>query len=148
MGPPGAGKTTLGTQVCFNFIAAAPEHRVLYVSLLAKPMADMFSHMQAFSFFTREPISESLYSISGFDALEKEGLTGLVKLLRTTIRERKATLLIIDELTTAAMLASSDIGFKRFINELQATMDTCGLYHHPAHIMAASDPRAHRVFPP
>ena len=48
-GPPGAGKTTLGNQICFNHVA--DEKRALYATLLAEYHARMMQHLSIMSFF-------------------------------------------------------------------------------------------------
>ena len=126
MGSPGAGKTTLGNQIAFSHIAANPKQRVVYVTLLAETHAHMLNHLQSFSFFSRDPIAQSIYYLSGYDTLEAEGLRGLLTLLRQAIRDHKATLLVLDGLTTAELMASSEINFKRFTLDLQAMTDTLG----------------------
>src|SRR6266850_789230 len=50
-GEPGAGKTILGNQLCFNHAAAG--NRAVYVTLLAETHDRMLQHMQTMSFFDR-----------------------------------------------------------------------------------------------
>src|SRR5947209_13743317 len=80
MGPPGAGKTVLSNQICFHHVATGG--RVLYFTLLTETSSRMLADLQSFSFFTRKPIADTLSYISGYSALQKEGLNGFINLLR------------------------------------------------------------------
>jgi circadian clock protein KaiC len=126
MGSPGAGKTIMGNQICFQHIEAPVDTekgeraRAVYVTLLSETHGVMLSHLQNLGFFNRDKVGDALYYISGYNDLEKDGLKGLLHLLRTTIIERKASLLVIDGLSTAELVANSELNFKRFINDLHA----------------------------
>jgi circadian clock protein KaiC len=124
MGHPGAGKTILGNQIAFNHVARGG--KVLYVTLLAETHARMLSHLQSMSFFDPRPIAESLYYISAYQVLEEEGLPGLLSLLRTTVRDREASLLVLDGLVTAEVVADSPNQFKHFLHQLQIYTDAMG----------------------
>jgi circadian clock protein KaiC len=117
-GPPGAGKTTLGNQVCYHH--AASGGRALYVTLLAESIDRMLLHLSTMRFFDESRLPEQVSYISGLQALDSEGLAGLVALLRREIAARKATVLMLDGLVAAEDHAASDTEFKKFIRELQA----------------------------
>ena len=123
-GTPGSGKTILATQIAFNHIAAGG--RVVYVTLLAENHAHLFSNLQSLSFFSREPIGKTIHYFSGSTALEDEGLPGLLALLRNIVRENHATLLVLDTLVTAEVVAETDLEFRRFIAELGAYQEVMG----------------------
>ena len=117
-GRPGAGKTTLGNQVCFHHAAAGG--RALYVTLLAETHARMLLHLGTMRFFDASRLPEQVAYISGLGALADEGLPGLVTLLRREVAAHKATVLVLDGLVTAEDRAASDTEFKTFVQELQA----------------------------
>src|SRR3978361_1489188 len=79
-GPPGTGKTTLGNQVCYHH--AVSGGRALYVTLLAESIDRMLLHLGTMRFFDGSRLPEQLSYISGLQALDNEGLSGLVALLR------------------------------------------------------------------
>src|ERR1700748_1911253 len=83
-GPPGAGKTILGNQVCYDHVAAGG--RALYVTLRAGTHDRMLMHMGGMRFFQPEAIAKSLEYISAFRILEEEGLKGLLTLIRREIQ--------------------------------------------------------------
>lgn len=127
-GPPGTGKTTLGNQVCYHHAAAGG--RALYVTLLAENTARMLLHLGTMRFFEPASLLEQISYVSGFGTLQKEGLSGLVTLLRREIASQKATIMILDGLVAAEERAGSDTEFKTFIQELQiqAGMHGCTVF--------------------
>src|SRR5688500_12382875 len=90
-GRPGAGKTIFGNQICFHH--ANRGERALYVTLLAETHTQMLMHMQSLSFFDSKRIGESISYVSAYTTIEREGLDGLLKLLRSAVREQRVTLL-------------------------------------------------------
>jgi circadian clock protein KaiC len=116
-GKPGAGKTLLANQLAYSHVAEGG--RALYVTLLTESHAWLISTLQGMIFFREEVVSSALQYISGYQALEKERLDGLLRLLRKVVRDHKATLLVIDGLVTAGAMAESPLEVKKFIHELQ-----------------------------
>jgi circadian clock protein KaiC len=122
MGAPGAGKTILGNQICFNHVKSGG--RAVFMTLLAETHARMLAHVQPMEFFDPRPVGDGLYYISGYGVLEQEGLAGLLKLIRQVLRERKAELFVIDGLATAEAVADTALSYRRFLHELQVYMET------------------------
>jgi circadian clock protein KaiC len=116
-GVPGAGKTTLGNQICYHHAAAGG--RALYVTLLSETHARMLLHLGTMRFFDAARLPDQIAYLSGFGALQGEGLPGLVTLLRREVAACKASILILDGLVAAEDRAASDTEFKTFIQELQ-----------------------------
>src|SRR5215211_3241258 len=84
-GPPGAGKTILGNQLCFHHVGSGG--RAIFITLLTESHSRMLAHLGTLSFFDSAPIGSSLQYLSGYSVLLSEGLAGLLKLLRTVIRD-------------------------------------------------------------
>ena len=120
-GPPGAGKTILANQTCFNH-AAAGGHAV-YVTLLAESHSRMFAHLGRMTFFNESAIPDHVYYIGGYSALAAEGLDGLVTLIRGAIQKHKATLLVVDGLISAQESSPTEREFKKFLHEIQTLAD-------------------------
>lgn len=120
-GTPGAGKTILGNQLCFNH--AARGGRALYVTLLAETHGRMLAHIGPLTFFDESAIPDGVSYLSAFRILETEGLKGLIEALRREIRARQVDLLILDGLVSAEETAGSPREFKKFIHELQIQAD-------------------------
>jgi circadian clock protein KaiC len=126
VGPPGSGKTIFGNQLCFNHVRQH-DGNCVYVTLLVESHAKMFKHLSSLDFFDPTLIPERLYYVSGYQTLCDHGFDGLLELVRKTLRERKATLCIVDGLESADFAAQNDLGLREFINELQsiATLTHC-----------------------
>ena len=82
-GPPGTGKTTLANQICYHH--AASGGRALYVTLLAESIDRMLLHLGTMRFFDASRLPDQVSYISGFGALVRAGLPGLVALLRREV---------------------------------------------------------------
>ena len=123
-GPPGAGKTILANQLCFNH-AAAGQHAV-YVTLLAESHSRMFAHLRRMAFFDENAIPDHVYYIGGYSTLQSGGLDALVTLIRGAIQKHRATLLVVDGLISAQESAPTEREFKQFIHELQTLTDLTG----------------------
>jgi circadian clock protein KaiC len=117
-GMPGAGKTTLGNQICYHH--AASGRRSLYVTLLAESHARMLLHLGTMRFFDQSRLSETIQYVSGLGALDEDGLPGLVTLVRREIAAHRAGIVVLDGLVAAEDRATSNTEFKQFIQELQA----------------------------
>jgi circadian clock protein KaiC len=120
-GPPGAGKTILANQILFNHARSGGQS--IYVTLLAESHARMFSHLRRLEFFDEEKIPHFVYYVGGFSALEAEGLSGLLTLLRGLVTKRSATVAVIDGLVSAHESSGSDREFKKFLHEVQVLAD-------------------------
>ncbi len=123
-GLPGVGKTILGNQMAFAHVARGG--RALYLTLLSETHARILMQMRTLSFFREDAVGASIHYLNGFDAVEKDGLEGLLAVLRAAIRDHRAELLVLDGLLTAGSFARSGIDYKKFINELQTWVGVVG----------------------
>lgn len=117
-GSPGAGKTVLANQIVHRH-AAAGGH-VVYVTMLAESHGRLLQHMESFDFFDATSLPDKVYYVSAFDALRRDGLKGVVELLRSEMRSRKAGIVVLDGLVMAASAAQSEEELKLFVSEIQA----------------------------
>jgi circadian clock protein KaiC len=117
-GAAGTGKTILANQIAFNHVAAGG--RVAYVTLLAESHARMIQHMELFSFYVENAIPRGMHYISAFNELMQDGLPGVVEVLSIEMRQRKASLIVLDGLVTAAAASQSPQELKLFIGQIQA----------------------------
>lgn len=125
MGPPGSGKTILANQLCCNHIEKSGG-RCVYMTLLVESHAKMVAHLSSLSFFKQEYIPERLYYVSGYQEVRQEGFTGLLELIRRTLRERRATLFIIDGMESAEQFATNPQAYREFVHSLQTTSNLLG----------------------
>lgn len=123
-GPPGVGKTTLGSHFCFNHAAAGG--RAVYITLLAESHTRLLQHLRRMSFFDATMVPDKVSYISAFKVLEAEGLGSVIKLVRQTIAAHKATVLVLDGLGSAEEASPSAKDFKKFIHELQVVTAMVG----------------------
>jgi circadian clock protein KaiC len=100
--------------------------RVAYVTLLSESHSRMVTQMKSMSFYEEAHVGSSLIYVNGFAALEADGLDGLLKMLRATVREQKADLLVLDGLLSASALSKTPLDYKKFINELQSWIGVVG----------------------
>ena len=117
-GAPGAGKTILANQICFNHIAAGG--RALYATLLAEYHARLMQHLGSLSFFNPLKIPDHLRYIGAFHILRQDGTKGLLILLRREIVASGASILILDGFATVQRAAESEQSLNEFVHELQA----------------------------
>jgi circadian clock protein KaiC len=132
-GPPGAGKTILGNQLCFHHVASGG--RAVFMTLLTESHSRMLAHLGTLSFFDATPIGSALLYLSGYSVLLAEGLAGLLKLLRQVIRDQAVTMLVLDGLTNAEAIADTPLQLKQFLHDLHAFTESSGcttflLAHH------------------
>lgn len=125
MGPPGSGKTILVNQLCFNHVAQA-DGRCVYMTLLIESHAKMLRHLESLSFFRLEEIPDRLYYISGYKVVRDQGFGGLLELIRSTLRERQATVFVIDGMESAEQFAPNSQSYGEFVHSLQAVASLLG----------------------
>src|SRR5947209_10620958 len=104
IGPPGAGKTILGNQMCFYHISTGG--RAIYLSLLAETSSRLLATLEPFGFYIPDAVGDALSYFSGSAVLEREGLEGLLTLIRGETRSRRATLLVMDGTAVVDLVSS------------------------------------------
>ncbi len=124
IGEPGTGKTILSNQLCFNHVANGG--RAVYVTLLVETHGRMLSHLSALTFFDPVVIGQSIQYISGAVVLNENGLDELLTLLGRVVRDYSATMLVVEGLETAELVAESELSFKHFLQSLQALVEARG----------------------
>jgi KaiC protein len=72
LGAPGSGKTILAGQIAFHHARGGGQ--VVYLTVLTEPHGRMVEHLRSMHFFEESLIPGSLYFVSGYRDLEKEGL--------------------------------------------------------------------------
>ncbi len=119
LGPPGSGKTILGNQFCFNHVRRT-SGRCVYLSLLVESHAKMLRHLEPMRFFDRALVPERVYYVSGYPALRQGGPEALLDLIRGTLRDRRASVLVVDGMESLREFARGEQHVKEFVHELQA----------------------------
>jgi circadian clock protein KaiC len=117
MGAPGTGKTVLANQICFSHIAEGG--RAIYVTLLTESHTRLLAHLHAFSFFDQAAVGDTILFFSGYSVFVQEGIDGLYTMLRQTMRNHHASLLVLDGLDTVLMGGATELSFKAFLQRVQ-----------------------------
>ncbi|GMU07893.1 ATPase domain-containing protein [Corallococcus caeni] len=124
IGPPGSGKTVLANQIAFQHVKNGG--KALYVTLLSESHGRMLENLSEMTFYDASVIPDRLQYLSGYRDLERDGLKGLLELLRKNAQAHGTTLLIIDGMDAAKEFARSDLSFKRFLQDLQTFSSILG----------------------
>ncbi|WP_372619891.1 RAD55 family ATPase [Falsiroseomonas sp.] len=123
-GPPGAGKTILANQICFN--AAASGEPALYVSLLAEAHDRLLTYMRPLRFYDAALVPERVSYLSAYPILEKEGPGALQRMLLEEVRRRGARVVVLDGLFVIHDAFGSEPAFRRFVHEMQGLASLAG----------------------
>lgn len=127
-GAPGSGKTTLASQIIYTH--AAQGRRALFVTVLGENHGRMMQHLRPMRFFDPSLVPEPVTYINAYQALEDEGLKGLLTLFRREVQAHGATILVLDGLSAVEAKAGTGFEMKRFTHELQtlASATDCTMF--------------------
>lgn len=117
-GAPGTGKTILANQICCRHVPDADGH-CIYVTLLAESHDKLIAHLETMGFYRRDYVPDRLFYINGYNILKRDGLGGLLKTLRQEVRDRRASMLVLDGIESVRELVSSNLEFREFLHQLQ-----------------------------
>jgi circadian clock protein KaiC len=120
-GEPGTGKTVACSQMAFAHAAKGMD--VLFATVTSEPHDKLLDDLASFPFFARELIGGQLFLLSVFSALKK-GPKESRDLLLSTIRDRRAKLLIFDGLRSVRDLWRDDALVREFLYELGVGLAT------------------------
>ncbi len=93
-GAPGAGKTTLAQQICFN--NATKETKTIIFQTLSEPSAKTMRYMGQFKFFDISKINQSVFYLDLGAILRKSGFDAAIKTFTDEVRKLSPKLVIID----------------------------------------------------
>jgi circadian clock protein KaiC len=148
-GSPGGGKTILVNQIAF--LAAAQGVPVVFSTLTSEPHDKLIEQLSAFKFFPRELLGEQVFLINTCAAMKKSGKEAR-DLLLGAVRERAASLLVIDGLRSMRDLWQDEARLREFFYELGtglAAVDCVGLLttEYPIERLLAARGHHHRRHP-
>lgn len=127
-GQPGSGKTLLASQLAFSHAARGTP--VLLATAACEPHAKILDSLEGFSFFKRDRIGRELVLVSVYPWLRK-GVKETRELLLSSVRERKARLLVLDGLRSLRDVWRDETQIREFLSELGvgiATNDCTGIF--------------------
>lgn len=125
LGQPGTGKTIFANQLCFHH-ATIHDRNIVYVTLLAESHGRLMDNLRSLKYFNDEKVSKSIHYMGGYHALEKDGLKGFLRLIAGIVKEKNASILMIDGLSTIGELEHSAITFRKFAHELNSYLSASG----------------------
>jgi circadian clock protein KaiC len=128
LGEPGAGKTILASQIMYNNVSKS-EHAML-VTVLGESHGRMMAHLRTMRFFDEAATPDRVTYISGYQALENEGLKGLSVLIRREVLVYKVKILVLDDVSAVAAKSGDRYEMKRFTHEMQtlASAANCTMF--------------------
>ncbi|MFL5319933.1 MAG: RAD55 family ATPase [Myxococcaceae bacterium] len=119
-GEPGSGKTVLASQIAFD--AARRGERVILATTTSESQGKLLEDLAGFDFFTRERLGEELFFLSVYSWLKK-GARDAREVLLSTVRERRAKLLVVDGLRTVRDLWQDEAKMREFFYELSVGLN-------------------------
>lgn len=117
-GMAGAGKTILSSQIGFHRVAQGD--MVLYITLIAESHTKLLSHLKGLSFYNADAISDRMLFVSGYHELMRDGLSGFLALIASTIKSSRPRFMVIDGFRSAREFSSTELELSQFIHELSA----------------------------
>jgi circadian clock protein KaiC len=123
-GTPGTGKTPLGNQMAFTHAASGGS--VIVATLLSEAHDILLENLAGFQFFDRALIGDRLHYLSLLTPLLEGGLDAVTDILRREVRQRKATLLVIDGTAVVGNFASTPLDMRQFAQHLEAQFALLG----------------------
>lgn len=115
-GPQGAGKTVLGNHIAYNHARAGGI--VVFATVLTESHGRMLARLGNFRFYDADLVAQRIHYLSLYDQLSQSGLDGVLDLLRRTVRDYQATMLIVDGVRTIQDFATSPLAHQGFFYEL------------------------------
>jgi circadian clock protein KaiC len=124
-GEPGTGKTILAEQCLFH--NASRERPALYLSTVSEPFDKLLRYGQSLDFFDVKQIGESVFYDDLGDALNRDGLAGVLERVDALVKEHRPGILVIDSFKAMRDFAVDDGDFRRFLHELSRRLSAVAI---------------------
>lgn len=115
-GPPGAGKTILTQQICFQ--NASTRRRVLYFNTLSEPTAKTLRYTSQFEFFDQKKFDEAIEFVDLGRTLRAQGLEETFRVVIEQTKKVKPEIVVIDTFKVFDDIARSPEELRKFGYEL------------------------------
>jgi circadian clock protein KaiC len=116
IGHPGTGKTILAEQYLFH--NAREERPGVFLSTVSEPFDKVLRYGQTLSFFDSDAIGTSIFYDDLGDAVNRDGLGGVVNQLNDLLKEQQPSFVVIDSFKALRSFAADEADFRRFLHEL------------------------------
>lgn len=124
-GGPGTGKTVIANQICFG--RAQRGETCLYVTVLSESHGRMVGNLESFDFFDGERVGHQIVYLSGVRALHDRGLDGLYELVRSELRRREPSVIVLDGLSIGVRFAGAgEPDLNTFLDRLASLLEFHG----------------------
>lgn len=140
-GPPGAGKTVLGSQIVFT--AARHGMPTLIFTAYSEGHDKFVQHLQSFTFFEPTLLGTMVRFLS-INSLIADGLDAAATVLVRTIRESGARVALIDGLQGVGHMHENDAIRRRFLSTLSSQLAYVGS---TVFVTVTGDPGATEMIP-
>lgn len=111
--------------MCFHH-AKKENGSIVYVTLLAESHGRMMENLRPLKYFEDDDVSQKIHYMGGYHVLEKDGLKGFLRLIAGIVKEKNASVLMIDGMSTIGELEQSAITFRKFAHELNSYLSSSG----------------------
>jgi circadian clock protein KaiC len=115
-GSPGAGKTTLAQQICYN--NASVNQKALIFQTLSEPVAKTMKYMGNFSFFDSKKLRECIEYVDLGGLLRSKGLENASQTMLKHIKRVGPAFVVIDSFKVFEDLADSKEDLRKFTYEI------------------------------
>ena len=119
-GEPGTGKTILAEQCLFK--NASPERPALYCSTVSEPFDKLLRYGQSLDFFDVSQIGRSVFYDDLGEAVNRDGLVGVLARVDALIKEHRPGIVVIDSFKAMRDFAVDDGDFRRFLHDLSGRL--------------------------
>ncbi len=123
IGEAGTGKTTLALQMAFH--VAATGGIALYVSTVSEPTPKLLRHIREFAFYDEQLVGKRVFFLNAYP-LVKQSLQAVTDALVGAVKQRQASLVIIDGLMSFRDLHPESTAVRAFVYELGSVLATLG----------------------
>lgn len=123
-GEPGCGKTILTQQIAFH--AAARGEQVLILTTLSEPHLKLLGYLGTLAFFDEGLVGQRIELLNIYRQLQDDFANVGATIVRL-VRERRASLLVLDSFDSVRDLAPNEVAAKELIYELSAGLGLLGV---------------------
>jgi circadian clock protein KaiC len=116
VGSPGTGKTILAQQYLFH--NASTDRPALYLSTVSEPMEKILRYGQTLAYFDASALGSSVFYEDLGQALNDDGLPGVLARITELIKQRRPGLMVIDSFKALQSYAADAAAHRRFLHEL------------------------------
>lgn len=119
IGPPGAGKTVMASQIVFG--AARQGQRVLILTAYSEGHVKYLNHLRSFGFFDEQLVGDKVTLLSMQTLLPNSSESSAAALMRA-IREARAQIVLLDGFQGLEAILSGAMAVRTFLAALSAQM--------------------------